>query len=82
MTMTTMTGPMGGRENVDNFAGYVDKDNNDNPIGGRGGAVAPERQCGRRMEKKEEEEDDDEGMASGDDDSGERQGGDGVRPLF
>ncbi len=63
MTMTTTTGLMGRRENADNFAGYVNKDDNDDPIGGRGGAVAPERQWGRRMEKKEEEEDDDKGSA-------------------
>ena len=75
MTMTMTTGPTGGRENADNFARYVDKDNNDNPIGGRGGAVAPERQRGRRMEKKEEEEGDDKGMASGDADSGEGKDG-------
>ncbi len=66
--MTTTTGPTGGRENADNFAGYVDKNDDDSPIGRRGGAVAPKRRHGRRMEKKEEEEDDDEGMASGDDD--------------
>jgi hypothetical protein len=77
MTMTTTTGPMGGRENANDFAGYVDKDDNDDPIWGRGGAVAPKRQRGRRMEKKEEEEDDDEGIASGDDDSGEGKDGKG-----
>ncbi len=76
-TMTTTIGPMGGRENADDFAGYVNKDDNDDPIGGRGGAVAPERQCRRRMEKKEEEEDDDKGMASGDNDSGEGKDGTG-----
>ncbi len=75
--MSTTAGPTGGRENADNFARYVDKDDNDDPIGGRGGAVAPEMRCGRRMEKKEEEEDDDEGMASGDDDSGEGKDGKG-----
>jgi hypothetical protein len=87
--MTTMTGPMGGRENADNFAGYVNEDYNDDPIGGRGGAVALKRQCGRRMEKKEEEEDDDKGMASGDNDSGEGKDGKGgmeydpfFRPLM
>ncbi len=83
--MTTMTGPTGGRENTDNFAGYVNKDNNDGPIGGRGGAVAPERQRGRRMEKKEEEEDNDKRMASGDDDSGEGKDGKGgteYDPIF
>ncbi len=42
-TMTAMTRPTGGRENADNFAGYIDKDDNDDPIGGRGGVVAPER---------------------------------------
>ena len=47
-TMTTTTGPMGGRENAKNFAGYVDKDHNDNPIGGRGGAVVPKRRRRRR----------------------------------
>jgi hypothetical protein len=52
-TMITTTGPMEGRENADNFAGYVDKDDDDDPIGGKGGKVAPERQCGSRMEKKE-----------------------------
>ena len=77
MTMTMTTGPTGGRENADNFSGYVNKEDNDNPIRGRGGAVAPERQRGRRMEKKEEEEDDDKGMASGDDDSGEGKDGKG-----
>ncbi len=41
--MTTTTGPMGGRENANNFTGYVDEDDDDDPIGGRGGAVAPER---------------------------------------
>jgi hypothetical protein len=76
-TMTMTTGPMGGRENANNFAGYIDKDDDDNLIGGRGSMVAPERQRGRRMEKKEEEEDDDEGMASGDDDSGEGKDGKG-----
>jgi hypothetical protein len=34
---------MGRRENADNFTGYVDEDDDDDPIGGRGGAVAPER---------------------------------------
>ncbi len=85
MTMTTTTGPMGGRENIDNFAGYVDEDNDDDPIGGRGGAVAPKRQCRRRMEKKEEEEEDDKGMASVDNDSEEGKGGKGVTeydPIF
>jgi hypothetical protein len=43
MTMTTTTGPMGGRENADDFSGYVDENNNDNPIEGRGGTVAPKR---------------------------------------
>jgi hypothetical protein len=43
MTMTTTTGPKGGRENADDFAGYIDKDNDEDPIGGRGGTVAPER---------------------------------------
>jgi hypothetical protein len=76
-TMTTMTGPMGGRGNANNFAGYVDKDINDDPIWGRGGAVAPERQPGRRMEKKEDEEDNDEGMRSGEYDSGEGKDGKG-----
>ncbi len=76
-TMTTTTGPTRGKENANDFAGYVDEDNNDGPIGGRGGAVAPKKQCGRRMEKKEEEEDDDKGMASGDDDSGEGKDGKG-----
>ncbi len=66
MTMTTITGPKGGRENADNFSGYGNKDDNDDPIGGRGGTVAPERRRGRRMEKKEEEENHDEGMARGD----------------
>jgi hypothetical protein len=42
-TMTMTTGPTGGRENSDDFAGYVDEDNDDDPIGGRGGAVAPKR---------------------------------------
>ncbi len=41
--MTTMTGPMGGRENANDFAGYVNKDDDDAPIGGRGGAVALKR---------------------------------------
>ena len=89
MTMTTMTGPMGGRENADNFSGYVDKDDDDDPIGGRGGAVVPKRQRGRRVEKKKEEEDNDKGMASGDDDSGEGKDGKGgteydpfFRPLM
>ncbi len=88
-TMTATNGPTGGRENADNFAGYVNKDNNDNPIGGRGGVVAPERQWGRRMEKKEEEEDNDKGMTSGDNDSGEGKDGKGgteydpfFRPLM
>ncbi len=76
-TMTTTTGPTGGRENADIFAGYVDEDDNYNPIGGRGSTVASERQRGRRMEKKEKEEDDDKGMASGDDDSGEGKDGKG-----
>ncbi len=58
-TMTTMTGPTRGRENAGDFARYVDEDNDGDPIGVRGGAVAPKRQRGRRMEKKEEEEDDD-----------------------
>jgi hypothetical protein len=82
MTMTTTTGPTGGRENADIFARYVDEDDND---GVRGGAVAPERQRGRRMEKKKEEEDDDEGVASGDDDSGEgkdSKGGTEYDPFF
>jgi hypothetical protein len=35
--MTTATGLTGGRENADNFAGYVAEDDDDNPIGGRGG---------------------------------------------
>jgi hypothetical protein len=88
-TITTTTGPMGGRENTDNFTGYVNKDDDDDPIGRRGGVVAPKRQCGRRMEKKEEEEDVDKGMASGDDDSGEGKDGKGgteydpfFRPLM
>jgi hypothetical protein len=34
MTMTTTTGPTGGRENADDFAGYVDEEDNDDPIGG------------------------------------------------
>ncbi len=72
-TMTTTTGPTGGRENADNFTRYVDEDDND---GVRGGAVAPKRQCGRRMEKKEED-DDDEGVASGDNDSVEGKDGKG-----
>ncbi len=76
-TMTTTTGPTGGRDNANNFAGYVDEDNNDNPIGKRCGAVATKRRHGRRMEKKEEEEDDEEGMASGDDDSVEGKDGKG-----
>ncbi len=42
-TMTMMTGPMGGRENTVDFAGYVDEDGDDDPIGGRGGTVAPKR---------------------------------------
>ncbi len=75
--LTITTGPTGGRENADDFAGYVDEDDDDNPIWGRGGAVAPKRQHGRRMEKKEEEEDDDKGMASGDNDSGEGKDGKG-----
>jgi hypothetical protein len=75
--MTMTTGPMGGRENADDFARYVDEDNDDDPIGGRGGVVAPERRRGRRMEKKEEEEEDDKGVMSGDDDSGEGKGGKG-----
>jgi hypothetical protein len=41
MTMTTV--PTEGRENADNFAKYVNEDDDDNPIGGRGGAVAPKR---------------------------------------
>ncbi len=85
MTMTMMTGPTGGRENANSFAGYVDKDNDDDPIGGRRGEVAPKRQHGRRMEKKKEEEDDDEGMASGDNDSGEgkdTKGGMEYAPFF
>ncbi len=41
--MTMTTGPMGGRENADNFARYVDEDDNDDPMGGRGDTVAPER---------------------------------------
>jgi hypothetical protein len=73
----TRTGPTGGREIADNFAGYVNKDDDDDPIRGRGDAVAPKRQHGRRMEKKEEEEDDDKGMASGDHDSGEGKDGKG-----
>jgi hypothetical protein len=83
--MTTTTGPMGGRENANNFARYVDKDDDDNPIGERGGAVAPERQRGRRIEKKEKEEDNDEGMGSGDNDSGEGKDGKGgteYNPFF
>ncbi len=83
--MTMTTGLMGGRENADNFAEYLDKDDDDNPIGGRRGMVAPERRCGRRMEKKEEEEDNDEGMESGNDDSGEgkdRKGGTEYDPFF
>ncbi len=75
--MTTMTGPMGGRENTNNFARYIDEDDNDNPMGGRGDAVALERQRGRRMEEKEEEDEDDKGVASGNDDSGEGKGGKG-----
>jgi hypothetical protein len=55
--MTTTTGPAGGRENADDFARYINEDDNDNHIRGRGGTVAPEKQRGRRMEKKEEEED-------------------------
>jgi hypothetical protein len=50
-TMTTTARPMGGRENTDNFAGYVNKDDDDNPIGGRGGTVVLKKQCKRRMEK-------------------------------
>ncbi len=50
MTMTTMTRPTGGRESAYDFAGYVDKDDDDDPIGGRGGSVVPKRQRGRRME--------------------------------
>ncbi len=85
MTMTTTTEPMGGRKNANDFAGHIDEDDNDDPIGGRGGVVAPERQHGRRMEKKEEEEDNDEGMASGDNDSGEgkdSKGGMEYDPFF
>ncbi len=61
------------------------------PYWGGRGAVAPERQRGRRMEKKEEEEeeDDDEGMESGDNDSGDGKDGKGgmeydpfFRPLM
>ncbi len=51
-TMTTITGPTGGRVNADYFARYVDKYNDDNPIGGRGGAVAPERQRGRKWRRR------------------------------
>ncbi len=83
--MTMTTGPTGRRENANNFAGYVNKDNNDDPIGERGGKVVPERQRGRRMEKKEEEEDDDKGMASSDNDSGEGKGvkgGTEYNPFF
>ncbi len=85
-TMTMTTGPMGGRENADNFARHVDEDDND---GVRGGAVVPKRISGRRMEKKEEEENDDEGVASCDDDTGEGKDGKGgmeydpfFRPLM
>ncbi len=88
-TMTTTTGPTGGRENANDFTGYVDKDGNDDPIGGRGGAVAPKRQRGRKMEKKKEKEDNDKGMTSGDNDSGEGKDGKGgtehdpfFRPLM
>ncbi len=41
--MTMTSGLTGGRENADDFAGYVDEDDNDDLIGGRGGAVAPKR---------------------------------------
>ncbi len=41
--MTMMTGLTGGRENANDFAGYINKDDDDGPIGGRGVAVAPKR---------------------------------------
>ncbi len=46
-TMTTTTRPTGGRENADNFAGYVNEDDNDDP-GGRG--------CAREATREEDVE--------------------------
>ncbi len=45
-TMTTTTGSTGGRENADNFAGYVNKDDDDDPIGGRGAQFCPRGNAG------------------------------------
>jgi hypothetical protein len=47
-TMTTTTGPTGGRGNANDFTGYIYEDNNDNPIGGRRGNAGGERRKRRR----------------------------------